>query len=93
MEIKTPINMKEVREGANQQEHFTMIAEALDRYSKSDQNFILWYLLQSYIEDMNDTIKANDDPKSVEQYIFWEKAVEQKKAAEGMREILYYSIF
>ena len=70
-----------------QQLHYTEVTEMLDMYSETDQAFMLWYLLQRYIEDVDKQEKKQD---MVQEYALTEMLKIHRLVAEQMREVLYY---
>ena len=84
----TPITIKDPM-----QEHFQEIAEEMDEYSKQDRQFILWYLMQDFIEEMERDAGKYEFPESVEEYLKHDMAIRLKKSANEIRDILYYSIW
>ena len=75
------------------QKHYDELAETMDEYGKGDRSFILWYLLQDYIEDTQKELDALPVEKDKRQFAIAVICERQIKAAEEMREILMYDIF
>ena len=74
------------------QVHFEEIANEIDTYSEGDQAFILWYLLQDYINDAEEKLKSDDidDYSGVKEYALDCMIREHIKVAKQMREVLFY---
>lgn len=72
-----------------QQLHFTEIAELIDLYSEEDKAFMLWYLLQTYIND-TETQLPKIDITNATTYAVSEMMRNHIKVAKEMREVLYY---
>ena len=93
-DIKKPINMTEVREGANQQEHYTMIAEEIDKYADMDKDFILWYLLEHYRDYVSRELDKRDYPtERVQEYALRRMMLDHLKWTEDIRNVLQGVIF
>ena len=72
------------------QEHFTAITEDIDKYHESDRAFILWYLLQDYINDSKDQIKT-ENIEDVKDYALQTMLMEHIRVGEQMRDVLFYN--
>ena len=93
-DIKKPINMTEVREGANQQEHYTMITEEIDKYADMDKDFILWYLLGRYRNYVSRELDEQDYPvEGVKEYALRRMMLDHLKWAEDIKNVLAEVIF
>ena len=74
-----------------QQEHYCEIAELISTYNETDRAFMLWYLLQDYINDtVEEQKKYNEDKADVKEYALHEMLRTHKIVAEQMRDLLYY---
>ena len=74
-----------------QQMHYTAIDDMLDDYSESDRAFMLWDLLQDYIEDIDKEMYSyNENTATVKEYAMYQMFRTHKIVAEQMRDILYY---
>lgn len=69
--------------------HFTEITELIDLYSEEDKAFILWYLMQKYIEDTKNQL-PEIDVSNATTYAVTQMMCNHIKVAEEMREVLYY---
>lgn len=74
------------------QEHFEQIANEIDTYGKSEQAFILWYLLRDYINNAEERLKSDsiEDYDSIKEYALDEMAREHIRVGKQMRELLFY---
>lgn len=69
--------------------HFSEITELIDLYSEEDKAFMLWYLLQTYIEETKEQL-PKIDVNNATSYAVTEMMNQHIKIAEQMREVLYY---
>lgn len=77
-----------------EQDHFTEITEEIDKYAKTDRSFILWYLLEEYIEDAEKELGNLPVVKETKQdYAVALMCERQIKEAEEIRDILFYEIW
>lgn len=94
MEIKEPINMKEVREGSNMEEHYKIIADKIDEYHAQDKDFMLWYLLGNYRLYLDTMLeKRNYDVQSISDYAERRLMMDHLKWSEDIRNLLQEVIF
>lgn len=74
-----------------QQMHFTDISDMLDDYSENDRAFMLWLLLQDYINSIEEEQEDYDESKaSVKDYALQVMLKNHRMVAREMREVLYY---
>ena len=74
-----------------QQMHYTAIDDMLDDYSESDRAFMLWDLLQDYIEDIDKEMYSyNENTATISEYALHQMFRTHKIVVEQMRDILYY---
>lgn len=74
-----------------QQMHFTDISDMLDDYSENDRAFMLWLLLQDYINSIEEEQKDYDESKAtVKDYALQVMLKNHRMVAREMREVLYY---
>lgn len=74
-----------------QQMHFTDISDMLDDYSENDRAFMLWLLLQDYINSIEEEQKDYDESKTtVKDYALHVMLKNHRMVAREMREVLYY---
>ena len=74
-----------------QQMHYTDISDMLDDYSESDRAFMLWLLLQDYINGVEEEQKNYEENKAtVRDYALQVMLRKHKTVAEEMRDILYF---
>lgn len=73
------------------QMHLTDLSDMLDDYSEEDRAFMLWLLLQDYINSIEEEQKDYDESKAtVRDYALQVMLGKHKTVAEEMREVLYY---
>jgi hypothetical protein len=71
--------------------HYNDISDMLDDYSEDDRAFMLWLLLQDYINSIEEEQKNYDESKAtVRDYALQVMLGKHKTVAEEMREVLYY---
>lgn len=69
--------------------HFTEITELIDLYSEEDKAFMLWYLMQKYIEDTKNQL-PEIDVNNATTFAVTQMMNNHIKVAEEMREVLFY---
>ena len=72
------------------QQHFEQIAEEMDKYSEGDQAFILYYLLQDYINKAEEELDRKRDENIVKEFAYDNMLKEHIKVGNEMREVLFY---
>lgn len=73
------------------QMHYADISDMLEDYSESDRAFMMWILLQDYINSIEEEQKKyNENKATVRDYAYQVFLNKHKIVAEEMREVLYY---
>lgn len=77
-----------------EQKHYTEITEVIDKYDKTDREFILYYLLGEYIDDTEKELNnMSFEPNNLKDYALAQLYRRQVSASKEMRDILHYSIW
>ena len=76
-----------------EQKHYTEIAEVIDKYGKTDRQFVLYYLLGEYIDDTEKEYDNLPYVEVVKEYALKQLYKRQISAAKEMRTILMYSVW
>ena len=72
------------------QQHFEQIAEEMDKYSEEEQAFIMYYLLQDYINKASEELNRTYNEDIVKEMAYDNMLKEHIKVGNEMREVLFY---